>query len=121
MAITACPRNGLGDSHIPGTGRPDYGLKCCFIPAVGQKFTVPPVYFAAKGEDLKSDAETFEVQPGFLTVLTNGNPPPATHPPNRTDYVSSGRRRALAEAIVSKDNPLTAGERGRHFPSGWSL
>jgi len=100
--------DGLGDSHIPGTGRPDYGLKCCFIPAVGQKFTVPPVYFAAKGEDLKSDAETFEVQPGFLTVLTNGNPPPATHPPNRTDYVSSGRRRALAEAIVSKDNPLTA-------------
>jgi hypothetical protein len=100
--------DGLGDSHIPGTGRPDYGLTCCFIPTPGQKFEVPPLYFAAKGEDLKSDATTFEVQPGFLTVLSNGTPPPATHVPNRTDYVTSGRRRALAEAIASEDNPLTA-------------
>jgi uncharacterized protein DUF1553/uncharacterized protein DUF1549/cytochrome c len=100
--------DGAGDSHIPGTGRPDYGITCCFVPAPGQKYEVPPVFFAAKGEDLKFDATTFEVQPGFLTVLTNGTPPPATHPPNRTDYVSSGRRRALAEAIASKDNPLTA-------------
>jgi hypothetical protein len=100
--------DGLGDSHIPGTGRPDYGLTCCFIPAPGQKFEVPPLYFAAKGEDLKSDASTFEVQPGFLTVLSNGTPPPATHVPNRTDYATSGRRRALAEAIASPDNPLTA-------------
>ena len=30
------------------------------------------------------------------------------HVPNRTDYVTSGRRRALAEAIASPDNPLTA-------------
>ena len=100
--------DGLGDSHLPGTGRPDYGLTCCFVPTVGQKYEVPPLYFAAKGEDLKSDASTFEVQPGFLTVLTNGNPPSATHVPNRTDYVTSGRRRALAEAIASTDNPLTA-------------
>jgi hypothetical protein len=41
-------------------------------------------------------------------VLTNGTPPAAAHPPNRTDYLSSGRRRALAEAIASRDNPLTA-------------
>jgi hypothetical protein len=100
--------DGLGDSHIPGTGRPDYGITCCFIPAPGRKFEIPPLYFAAKGEDLKSDASTFEVQPGFLTVLSNGTPPPATHIPNRTDYVTSGRRRALAEAIASEDNPLTA-------------
>ncbi len=100
--------DGLGDSHIPGTGRPDYGLKCCFIPPAGQKYEVPPLYFAAKGEDINADATTFQVQPGFLTVLSNGNPPPATHAPNRGDYVTSGRRRALAEAIVSADNPLTA-------------
>ena len=99
--------DGLGDSHIPGTGRPDYGLKCCFVPAVGTKFEVPPVYFAAKGEDIKFDETTFPVQPGFLTVLDSVNAP-ETHAPNRPDYVSSGRRRALAEAIVSKDNPLTA-------------
>jgi len=100
--------DGLGDSHIPGTGRPDYGLKCCFLPSPGQKFEVPPVYFAAKGEDIKFDETTFPVQPGFLSVLTKGTPPPATHPPNRPDYVTSGRRRALAEAIASPDNPLTA-------------
>jgi hypothetical protein len=75
--------DGLGDSHIPGTGRPDYGLKCCFIPAAGQKYEVPPLFFAAKGEDLKGEASTFEVKPGFLTVLSNGTPPPATHVPNR--------------------------------------
>jgi len=98
--------DGLGDSHIPGTGRPDYGITCCFTPAAGTKFTVPPVYFAAKGEDIKFDETTFQVEPGFLTVLDGLNAP-ATHVPNRTDYATSGRRRALAEAIVSKDNPLT--------------
>ena len=100
--------DGLGDSHIPGTGRPTYDVKCCFVPEAGQKYEVPPLYFAATGDDIKADEKTFIVQPGFLTVLVNGTPPPATHPPNRTDYVSSGRRRALGEAIASKDNPLTA-------------
>jgi hypothetical protein len=101
--------DGLGDSHIPGTGRPDYGIKCCFVPAVGTKYEVPPLYFAAASDDIKSNASTFQVQPGFLTVLTDPkNPPPAADPPKRTDYVTSGRRRALAEAIASPDNPLTA-------------
>jgi hypothetical protein len=100
--------DGLGDSHIPGTGRPTYDVKCCFIPTPGQKYEIPPLYFAATGEDIKADEKTFLVQPGFLSVLTNGTPPAAAHPPNRTDYLSSGRRRALAEAIASRDNPLTA-------------
>jgi hypothetical protein len=101
--------DGLGDSHIPGTGRPDYGIKCCFVPAVGTKYEVPPLYFAAAGDDIKANESTFQVQPGFLTVLTDPkNPPPTTHLPNRTDYVTSGRRRALADAIASPDNPLTA-------------
>ena len=100
--------DGLGDSNIPGTGRPTYDVKCCFIPAPGQKFEIPPLYFAANGEDIKTDEKTFLVQPGFLKVLNNGTPPAIAHPPNRTDYVTSGRRRALAEAIASPDNPLTA-------------
>ncbi|MBZ5611039.1 MAG: DUF1553 domain-containing protein [Acidobacteriia bacterium] len=100
--------DGLGDSSIPGTGRPTYDVKCCYIPNPGQKYEVPPLYFAAAGDDIKANASTFPVQPGFLSVLVNGTPPPATHPPNRPDYVTSGRRRALAEAIASKDNPLTA-------------
>jgi len=98
--------DGLGDSNIPGTGRPTYDIKCCFIPPPGQKFEVPPLFFAANGEDIKSDEKTFQVQPGFLSIV-NVNAP-ATHPPNRPDYATSGRRRALAEAIASKDNPLSA-------------
>jgi hypothetical protein len=98
----------LGDSTIPGTGRPTYDVKCCYIPQPGQKFEVPPVYFAAAGDDIKFNESTFPVQPGFLQVLSKGTPPPAADPPNRPDYVTSGRRRALAEAIASKDNPLTS-------------
>ena len=100
--------DGLGDSHIPGTGRPTYDVKCCFIPEPGQKYEAPPVFFAAAGDDVKFNESTFPVQPGFLKILSEGNPPPATHPPNRPGYVTSGRRRALAEAIASPDNPLTA-------------
>jgi hypothetical protein len=100
--------DGLGDSTIPGTGRPTYDVKCCYVPQPGQKYEVPPLFFAAAGDDIKANASTFPVEPGFLSVLANGTPPPATHPPNRPDYVTSGRRRALAEAIGSKDNPLTA-------------
>ena len=100
--------DGLGDSHIPGTGRPTYDVTCCFIPAQGQKFEVPPLYFAATGEDIKADAKGTPVQPGFLTVLSKGSPVLTPHSPNRADYATSGRRRALAEAIASEDNPLTA-------------
>jgi hypothetical protein len=99
--------DGLGDSHIPGTGRPTYDVKCCFVPEPGQKYEVPALYFAATGEDIKYDEKTFQVQPAFLTVFSRGAPM-VPRPPNRADYVSSGRRRALAEAIASKDNPLTA-------------
>jgi len=99
--------DGLGDSNIPGTGRPTYDVKCCFVPPPGQKFEVPPLYFAATGADIKSDEETFQVQPGFLSIVSNGAEL-KPHPPNRPDYSTSGRRRALAEAIASKDNPLTS-------------
>src|SRR5437867_9094427 len=45
------------------------------------------------------------MQPGFLSVLTEGNPPTAIPP---THGRTSGRRRALAEWIASPGNPLTA-------------
>jgi hypothetical protein len=60
---------------------------------------------------VKSDDQGFLVQPGFLTVLNSNkalNSMPTTDPPARPDYVTGGRRRALAEWITSKDNPLTA-------------
>src|SRR5262249_38305220 len=83
--------DGLGDSHIPGTGRPTYDVKCCFIPSPGQKFEIPPLYFGATGEDIKADAKGTPVEPGFLTVLSKGTPVLTPLPPNRPDYSSSGR------------------------------
>jgi hypothetical protein len=43
--------------------------------------------------------------PGFITVATYGNPPTAIPP---ADGHTSGRRRALAEWLGSRENPLTA-------------
>jgi hypothetical protein len=45
------------------------------------------------------------MQPGFLSVIANGNSPTAIPP---ADGHTSGRRRALAEWLTSPDNPLTA-------------
>jgi hypothetical protein len=56
---------------------------------------------------VEEDQKSFQVEPGFLTVLVNGTPPPAARPP-KTGYVTSGRRRALAEWLASPDHPLTA-------------
>src|SRR5207245_8683635 len=68
--------DGQGGSHIPGTGRPAYEVKCCFLPEPGRKFEVPPLFFAATGEDIKPAETTFPVVPGFLTRLLSGTPPP---------------------------------------------
>ena len=45
------------------------------------------------------------MQPGFVTVATYGDPATEVPPP---DGHTSGRRRALAEWLVSPQNPLTA-------------
>ena len=46
-----------------------------------------------------------QMQPGFIDVITSGNPPTAIPRPNGR---TSGRRLALARWIASPDNPLTA-------------
>ena len=96
-----------GDEPLPGKGdRFNYGVDCCFLPQPGRAFQVPPVYFGANGMDVAEDQKSFVVEPGYLTVLVNGTPPPVAHPP-QNGHVSSGRRRALAEWMVSPENPLT--------------
>jgi hypothetical protein len=101
--------DGPGDEPSPGkTYRPDYpDLGHSFLPAPGTKYEVPWVHFGSNGLVVEDDNKAPVVQPGFLSVLTRGTPPPA-HPPSRDDYVTSGRRRALAEWIASPENPLTA-------------
>ncbi|PWU09004.1 MAG: hypothetical protein C5B51_06920 [Terriglobia bacterium] len=100
--------DGPGDVPLPGKSRAEYGVKCCYLPEPGQEYHVPDVHFGANGLNLEEDVKGPVVQPGFLQVLVNGTPPPLADPPKRTDYVSSGRRRALAEWIASPENPLTA-------------
>ena len=100
--------DGPGDVALPSNGRANYGVKCCYLPEPGQKYQVPEVHFGSNGLVVEEDEKAPVVQPGFLQVLVNGTPPPVAHPPQRADYVSSGRRRALAEWIASSDNPLTS-------------
>jgi hypothetical protein len=71
---------------------------------------VPAVHFAADGLDVDADLKRPVVEPGYLTVLTKNTLLPAAHPPEKPYYgaPTSGRRRALAEWMVSPENPLPA-------------
>jgi hypothetical protein len=102
--------DGPGDEPSPGkTYRPDYpDLGKAFLPEPGSKYEVPWVRFGANGLVVEDDNKAPVVPAGYLTVLTNGTPPPVAKPPKRDDYVTSGRRRALAEWMTSPDNPLTS-------------
>jgi hypothetical protein len=102
--------DGPGDEPSPGkTYRPDYpDLGKMFLPEPGIQYKVPQVHFGANGLVVEDDNKAPVVQPGYLTVLMRGTTLPVAKPPERNDYVSSGRRRALAEWIASPENPLTA-------------
>ncbi len=99
--------DGPGDDPLPGKGdRFNYGVQCCFLPQPGRAYEPPPVYFASNGMDVAEDQKSFAVQPGYLKVLARGTERSADPPGN--GFVSSGRRRALAEWIASPENPLAA-------------
>ncbi len=101
--------DGPGDEPAPGkTYRPDYDdIQASYLPAPGAKYEVPKVHFTANGLNVEDDNKGPVVAPGFITVLAKGNET-VSHPPNRPDFVTSGRRRALAEWIASPSNPLTS-------------
>jgi hypothetical protein len=65
-------------------------------------YKVPPSYFLMRGDP---DSKAYATRPGFLSVLTQGNPPTEIPP---ADGRTSGRRLALADWLVSRDNPLPA-------------
>ena len=84
----------------------NFGLKGKHLPAAGDHYEPPPMYFASTG--LNAFAEEMKgpvIEPGYLTALSTG--PFEPRPPSG-GTPSSGRRRALAEFITSADNPLTA-------------
>ena len=96
--------DGRGDEPLPGKGnREVYDVEGSFLPEPGKPYHPPKTYFLPTGD---YHTKGPEVQPGFLQVVTRGDPPAVR--PRSSGHVSSGRRRALAEWIVSPDHPLTA-------------
>jgi hypothetical protein len=65
-------------------------------------YEAPPSYFLIRGD---AQSHGPQMQPGFIEVLTRGNPPTSIP---RPDGRTSGRRLALARWIASNENPLTA-------------
>ncbi len=96
--------DGPGDEPLPGKGnREVYNAEGAFLPEPGKPYNPPSTYFLPTGD---YHTKGPEVRPGFLQVVTRGDPPTAR--PRSSGHVSTGRRWALAEWIVSPDHPLTA-------------
>jgi hypothetical protein len=102
-----------GDYRSSPLGEGDDTVSCpkCRIPVPGAgpyvhtgpaRYEVPPSYFLIRGDP---DSHGSQMKPGFVDVITYGNPP--TEIP-RPDGRTSGRRLALAQWIASSQNPMTA-------------
>jgi Protein of unknown function (DUF1553)/Protein of unknown function (DUF1549)/Planctomycete cytochrome C len=94
--------DGPGDEPAPGKGVKHELTEGSFLFKGPGRYQPPPSYFLIRG-DVESRGP--EMKPGFVGVITYGNPP-VEHPP--ADGRTSGRRRALAEWLGSPENPLTA-------------
>jgi hypothetical protein len=68
----------------------------------GGRYRPPPAHFLIRGDP---NAKGSPMTPGFVTVATYGDPPTELPPAHGR---TSGRRRALAEWLASRQNPLTA-------------
>jgi hypothetical protein len=105
-----------GDWRSVGLGYGDYNKGACpkceleyegagkfieFGPGKAN-YKVPPSYFLMRGDP---DSKAYPTRPGFLSVITQGNPPTELPP---ADGRTSGRRLALADWLISRDNPLPA-------------
>jgi Protein of unknown function (DUF1553)/Protein of unknown function (DUF1549)/Planctomycete cytochrome C len=94
--------DGPGDEPAPGKGVKQEAVEGSFLFTGAGRYQPPPSYFLIRG-DIESRGSL--MKPGFLEVLTSGNPRVEIPPANGR---TSGRRRALAEWLASEENPLTA-------------
>jgi hypothetical protein len=96
--------DGRGDEPLPGKGeRISYDFEGTFLPVAGKPYE-PPQARILPSADYHDQGDA--VEPGFLSVLSRGNPP--TEIPSRAGHVTTGRRLALAEWLTSQDHPLAA-------------
>jgi len=94
--------DGPGDEPAPGKGVKQAATEGSFLHKGPGRYQTPPSYLLLRGDP---NSPGPEMQPGFLSAITYGNPPTELPPASGN---TSGRRRALAEWLVSGDNPLTA-------------
>jgi hypothetical protein len=94
--------DGPGDEPALGKGKKREAIEGSYLHTGTGQYQAPPSYFLIRG-----DVNSFgpETKPGFVKVITYGNPPTELPPPGPH---TSGRRLALAEWLVSRDNPMTA-------------
>jgi hypothetical protein len=96
--------DGAGDEPLPGKGkRIEYGVEGTFLPEAGKPYNPPAAHFMPTADYLNLGPE---VDPGFLQVIWRGNAPTALAP--ASGAITTGRRRALAEWLLSDEHPLTA-------------
>jgi hypothetical protein len=96
--------DGRGDEVQPGKGdRIFYDFEGSFVPVAGKPYE-PPQARILPSADYHDQGDP--VEPGFLGVLSDDNPPTELPPSN--GHITTGRRRALAEWLLSEDHPLTA-------------
>ena len=94
--------DGPGDEPAPGKGKGSYSGEGSYVHEGAGRYQAPPSWFQIRGDVNSHGPDT---KPGFVKVATYGNPP--TELPPATPH-TSGRRLALAEWLVSRENPLTA-------------
>jgi hypothetical protein len=94
--------DGPGDEPAPGKGVKSEATEGSFLFKGPGRYQPPPSYFLIRGDP---ESRGSLMRPGFISVITYGNPPTEDPPANGR---TSGRRRALAEWLGSQENPLTA-------------
>jgi hypothetical protein len=94
--------DGPGDEPAPGKGVKRESIEGSYLHTGSGHYEAPPCYLLIRGDP---NSKGPRMQPGFIRVVTYGNPPVTAVP--STPH-TSGRRLALAEWLVSPDNPLTA-------------
>jgi hypothetical protein len=93
--------DGPGDEPAPGKGVKREAIEGSFLHSGPGHYEAPPSYLLIRGDP---NSKGPQMQPGFIRVVTYGNSP-ATLTPSTPH--TSGRRLALAEWLVSPENPLT--------------
>jgi hypothetical protein len=94
--------DGPGDEPAPGKGVKNEAAEGSFLFQGPGRYQAPPSYFLIRGD---SESRGSLMRPGFIRVITTGNPPVELPPSSGR---TSGRRRALAAWLGSEENPLTA-------------